>query len=178
MKLSKKLRTGLLIAGALLLILVGLIGGLWWDHRSQKAEPPTNSLIPTQISQKLSFPVYVPDNNSTWNVDVAKTSYDQQSGVLSLYLENHTAQITLTQQATPQVFSDVPQQYAKMLSTMNEYLEIQTSFGTVALTRPKELNGGQTAVVNKTGTLLFAKPNRDMSEDEWKNFFNNLHSYK
>jgi hypothetical protein len=128
--------------------------------------------------QKVSFPIYAPAADTTWKLETARTSYDQQNGVLTLYLTHDSAQIILTQQGTPQVFSDVPQQYSKMLATMNEYAELQTPFGAVGLTHPKELNGGQTAVVNKTGTLLFAKPNRDLSDAEWKEFFNNLQIYK
>lgn len=174
--MSKRTRVIILVSSAFLLIGIGLFGGIQLATNKKLASPDT--LIPKNLSDKVSFPVYVPSEKSVWNIEPSKTSYDEQEGVLSLYLNHNNQQIILTQQATPQVFSDVPQQYSKMLSSMNQYAEYQTAFGAIGLTRPKELNGGQAAVVNKSGTLIFVKPNSDLSEDEWKNFFNNLRIYK
>jgi CxxC motif-containing protein (DUF1111 family) len=42
------------------------------------------------------------------------------------------------------------------------------------LTHPKELSGGQSAVANKAGTLIFAKPSVNLTNDEWKDFFESL----
>lgn len=157
----------------MLLISTGLVAGIFISRDSKKPEPQT-SLIPTSINEKVSFPSYVPSNDAHWVLDSSKTSFDQESGVLSLTFTQGSRSIVLTQQASPQVFSDVPQQYTKMLSSMNQYAELQTAFGAVAITHPKELNGGQAAVINKSGTLIFAKPNQELSDEEWKVFFNNL----
>ena len=61
-----------------------------------------------------------------------------------------------------------------MLTSLNEYNELQLGFGTVALTHPEELNGGQAAVANKAGTLIFAKPSTDLTDGEWGDFFGSL----
>lgn len=176
--MKRSIRLVLIIIAAILLIGVGIVGGLRLANHS-KSSSTKPSTIPISITQNLSFPIYVPNTSSEWNIDGSGTSYDQQSGVLSLTLtQTNGAQIILTQQSTPQVFNDVPQQYPKLLATMNQYSEIQTSFGTVGLTHPKELNGNQTAISNKAGTLLFAKPNRDLPDDEWKAFFNDLRLLK
>jgi hypothetical protein len=80
----------------------------------------------------------------------------------------------LAEQAAPQSFTDVPQAYDALLNKLREYQDLNTSFGDVTLTRPVELNGGQSAVVNSKGTLIFAKPTRDLPDHQWQNIFNNM----
>jgi hypothetical protein len=166
-RLPKKLYLAMGGAGLAVLCL-GLGGGFWLAHRHQ----PVPQSAASSGFEAASFPAYKPSAASPWQSGTP--AYDAASGVLTLSLKNADNTLVLTQQSSPQVFSDVPQQYARMLATMNQYAEVQTSFGTVALTRPKELNGGQAAVINKTGTLLFAKPTQDLNNEQWTEFFNNL----
>ena len=168
-RLPKKLYLAMGGAGLAVLCL-GLGGGFWLAHRHQ----PVPQSAASSGFEAASFPVYKPSSDSCWQPSASGAAYDTASGVLTLSLKNTDNTLVLTQQSSPQVFSDVPQQYARMLATMNQYAEVQTSFGAVALTRPKELNGGQAAVINKTGTLLFAKPTQDLNNEQWTEFFNNL----
>jgi hypothetical protein len=80
----------------------------------------------------------------------------------------------ITEQNTPDPFNDIPQYYPTLLGKLNEYSEIQTSIGTVALTHPTELKGGQSAVSNTHGTLMFVRPQNNLSDSQWKNFFNSI----
>jgi hypothetical protein len=50
--------------------------------------------------------------------------------------------------------------------------------GTVKLTKPTELKGGQSAISRSGGTLLFAHPERNMTDTLWKDFFNSLEIVK
>lgn len=87
-------------------------------------------------------------------------------------------QLTITQQATPSVFSDVPQYFPTLITRLNEYSSFGSIYGTVHLTKPKELNGQQQAVLNTSGTLMFVHPSHNLSDDTWRRFFNGLQVVK
>jgi hypothetical protein len=70
---------------------------------------------------------------------------------------------------------DIPAAYTKLLSSLNQFDSFDSPNGTVALTHPKELNGAESAVMNAKGTLLFVRPNGNVSSDDWRRLFNNLH---
>jgi hypothetical protein len=133
-------------------------------------------VISKEIAQQVHFSVFYPMSDTgqpLWQISKDKTSYDAENGVLTMISTrpNSSTTVTLTQQMIPDAFKDVPTQYAKMLNSMNQYQEIKSQFNTVTLTRPKELKGGQTAVVNKGDTLMFAKPSTDLTDNEWQSFF-------
>ena len=139
-----------------------------------------NTVINKQILTEANFTIFYPSiaakTASDWQLEKDLTTYDKSSGVLTLHaLQASTGrQIVLNEQPVPGAFTDVPTQYSKMLTTLNEYNELQLGFGTVALTRPIELNGGQAAVANKSGTLIFANPSADLTDGEWQSFFEGL----
>lgn len=163
---SKKFKK--LLPIALLALIIVIVSSLALTKNSE------DSPIPNEIMNKINFLVYYPNNEQTWTTDESKTEFDTESGVLLLNSNDQTATIILSQQSSPEVFNDVPDQYQRMLNTLNQYAEISTSFGTITLTKPAELKGGQSAVGNLNGTLLFAKPDRDLSMQEWENFFKSM----
>jgi hypothetical protein len=141
---------------------------------------PTSSMIPANIQKQLSFVLYVPDDKDAV-IERSSIHYANGDGVLSYtvgYNPAH-AEITITQQATPSVFTDVPQYYPTLLDRLNQYASLGTINGTVYLTKPTELKGQQQAVLNDNGTLLFAHPgNRNLSNDDWRRFFNSLQTVR
>jgi hypothetical protein len=82
--------------------------------------------------------------------------------------------ITISEQSSPPQFSEVPDSYAKLLQSLNQYAVYESANGTFYLTKPTELKGGQAAVMNAKGVLLFAKPTQDLSDKQWKQLFNDL----
>jgi len=139
-----------------------------------------DNIISKQILAQANFTIFYPSTAaktaSDWQLEKDITTYDKSSGVLTLHaLQASTGRrIVLNEQPVPGAFTDVPTQYSKMLTSLNEYNELQLGFGTVALTHPEELNGGQAAVANKAGTLIFAKPSTDLTDGEWGDFFGSL----
>jgi hypothetical protein len=180
MRYNNRLRTRknapIIVVGVLVVIAASITAVLIFHPFNKLA------VLPRQITDAANFNLYVPaqdsdgSDKSTWGLIHESASFDKTSGVVSTSYKqaaNKTI-VVVTQQASPDVFSDVPQQYSRVLSSLNEYAELQTSFGAVALTHPKELNGSQSAVANKAGTLLFAKPSADLSNDQWKQFFETM----
>jgi hypothetical protein len=151
-----------------LVLMVGLVIGAYAIFR------PQSSPIPKDINQKISHSIFVPAQSSGWRLDKTATSYNNDTGVLNTYLLSRNNRITMTQQNTPQTFKDVPTYYPALLNKLHEYSEIQTSNGTVGLTKPDELKGGQSAVANISDTLMFLHPDHDLTDQQWKQLFNNL----
>ena len=174
---KKSNRRSALILTVLVLGIIAGAGGvfLWWNNVYGN-----NTVISKQILSEANFTIFYPNVSakaaSVWQLEKDLTTYDKNSGVLTLHaIQASTGkQIVLNEQPVPGAFTDAPTQYSKMLTTLNEYNELQIGFGTVALTHPKELNGGQAAVANKAGTLMFAKPSADLNDDEWGDFFGSL----
>jgi hypothetical protein len=134
-----------------------------------------DSGIPKEILKKTAFTVFTIDpSDEIWSLDKSITTYDKSAGVLTLHFTNSSNKITATQQVTPDPFTDIPNYYSILLNKLFVYEEIQTSIGTVALTRPEELKGGQTAIINTSGTLMFYSPDKDLSSAQWKQFFTSL----
>jgi len=165
-----------IILTALALGIIAVAGGtlVWLNVYS------SNDIISKQILSEANFTIFYPnittESPTGWRLENDRTTYDKNSGVLTLHAVqvNTGKQIVLNEQPVPGTFADVPTQYSKMLTSLNEYNELQLGFGTVALTHPEELNGGQAAVANKSGTLIFAKPSTDLTDGEWGDFFGSL----
>lgn len=142
--------------------------GYYFTHR------PT--LIPQAIRKQVSFVIFVPGKSSADQVNHTTVKYDSSLQLLTYMAKSasNNLQIIISEQATPQSFVDIPQTYDALTTKLNQYGSFDSINGTVYLTRPKELNGGQSAVMNAKGTLLFAKPSQSLSDNDWRAFFNSL----
>ncbi|SRR6266540_4081408 len=128
------------------------------------------SPLPAAISKQVRFAIYFP--GKPWIVAPDEASY--QNGVLRFGSQQAGKQLVFTEQTTPPVFSEVPQYFPALLAKMNQYASFGSASGTVYLTKPTELKGGQTAVVENAGTLLFVRPGRDLSDNEWRQLFSTM----
>lgn len=145
-------------------------GSVAWSSFNRSAKPS----LPLSITQQASFIGYVP--SSDWIVDSPAATY--QNGVLTFTAYRNGNTLTITEQATPPIFNDVPQYFSTLTDRLNRYSTIGTAIGQVHLTKPKELNGDQQAVLNSNGTLLFVHPKIGMSDDDWRRFFNSAQTIK
>lgn len=161
---------GLLLSILGLAIIVSAIFGFKAFHKSENVQ-----VIPPSIKQKISYVVYYPESIAELTVNKSSFKYDNDNEVLSYTLKYSTADITIAEQATPENFVDIPQAYDKLTETLNSYSAFNSFHGTVHLTKPKELKGQQSAVMNSKGTLMFANvTNGSLTDKEWKKLFNNL----
>ncbi len=134
--------------------------------------------IPSHIKNQLDFIVLYPLDNEDTVMDRSTIKYDTRTKVLSFVITSYGVKNTITEQATPEAFNDIPQYYQKVIDQMNGYSSFDTDIGKVNLTRPAHLNGEQVAVMNTKGVLLFAHPSKDLTQSEWRKFFNNLQVIK
>lgn len=139
----------------------------------QKSDSAQN--IPVDIKQKISYVIFHPESITSLTVDNTSFKFDDTSEVVSFVTKYSSADITIAEQATPENFVDIPQAYDKLIETLNPYTAFNSFHGTVHLTKPKELKGQQSAIMNSKGTLMFANvTSGSLTEAEWKKLFNNL----
>lgn len=167
-------RNRLLVLGILIVGMVSFsifFGLLFSRHRPS----PANKMGELQAyRQRVDFVLFAPTSTARESVKPHSIKLDAGSHFLSYVSEVGSMQITVSMQPTPEGFVDVPQAFDKLVEKMNQYSVFESLNGKVYLTKPQELNGGQTAVMNAKGTLLFAKPIGDLTDDQWRSFFNQL----
>lgn len=135
----------------------------------------TAQIIPNSIQQHVAFQIYgTSSSNNKWTISKGSVSYNNSNGVLSITVIGDNNSFAISEQQTPSVFTDVPQYYPTLLSKLNIYSEVQNGLGTIELTKPSELDGTQTAVLNSGGTLMFVRPKYNLSNSQWNSFFNSL----
>ncbi len=150
-----------------ILIAAGYFGFNYWQNSQQ--------ILPISIKNQIDFPVYWPNSNEPVTVNKKTLKYDSGDKILSYVARtNNGDNVTITEQATPVSITASPQVFSQLIQDLLEYEEFDSRNGTVYLTHPKELNGGQAAVMNSQGTLLFAKPTSSLVDTAWRKLFNNL----
>ena len=160
--LFTKLRVGILFATVAVVTVLFVI-----LHHS-------SSPLPNAIAKQVAYVTYYPGKQ--WQTSLQQATYT--AGVLRFTSTQNNVSLSFSEQATPPVFTDVPQYYPSLLGKLNQYSSFGSVAGTVYLTKPAELKGGQTAVANTDGTLVFVRPNKDLSTTEWQRLFNNLQTIK
>ena len=133
-------------------------------------------IIPKSISKKVSFTIYVPSDKS-YPISKSSIKYLSDNGVLTFSAGVPKSKVSFSEQAIPEAFHDSNQIYPALLSRLNEYSEIETTLGAVALTHPTELKGAQSAVVKTSDTLIFIRPVASFTDEEWKHFISQLERY-
>ncbi|HSX07383.1 MAG TPA: hypothetical protein VLG11_00650 [Candidatus Saccharimonadales bacterium] len=150
------------VAAACLAVGAVVAAGIWLR--------PAGSPLPASVMRTVTFALYYPDKS--WRTEATQATYT--NGVVALTTQKAGITLSVTEQATPPVFGDVPQYYPSLLAKMNEYASFNSALGTVYLTKPTELGGNQTAVLNGNGTLLFVRPSTALTTGGWQQFFGSL----
>lgn len=130
---------------------------------------PISSKVKRQLTSTLLMPL-----DYSVKIDRASVNYDGVGKLLVYNVLTDGTKIVVSEQPTPDQFVDIPGVFDKLVASMNEYKSFDVDVGTVHLTKPKSINGKQAAVLNAKGTLLFAKSEAKLSDDQWRGFFNHL----
>lgn len=130
-------------------------------------------VVPPGIKKQLSIAVLYP-KDSAFAIDHSSWKYDKSLGLLTYLVrdKDNNAKITVSEQSSPPQFSEVPGTLDALTSKLNTYADFDSINGHAYLTHPKELKGGQSALMNAKGTLMFAKPDKNLSDSDWRKFFN------
>ena len=158
---SKKLWIGLIT----LLVVIELISLL------TVLIAPKPSISPT-IAKKLTSTLFIPGGETS--VDRTSAKYDSPNSLLSYKATYANVSLTVSEQPSPSTFSDVPASYDKFTADLGQYEQFDSRLGSVHLVRLVKENNHQVAVMNAQGTLMFVKPDKELTTDQWKIFFKNL----
>lgn len=134
---------------------------------------PKSVAFSDAVLKASDFAVFVP-NSKAIIIDPDTVKYNSQDKVVAFTVTIGQTAAVVSEQATPEQFTDIPQVYDKVLSSMRQYQSFEVPLGKVYLTRPAEQQGKQAAVMNTKGTLMFVKPTTDLTEDQWRDLFLNL----
>jgi hypothetical protein len=146
-----------IIAAAGLVVVIVIV--LW-------PKPPIPNKIKSQLTSTLMLP-----QDKQFNINRKTVKYDSGLKLLTFNATVFGKTIIVSEQPTPDQFTDVPQVYTKVLDGMDDYDDFDVNVGSVHLTTPPQLNGKQAAVLNTKGTLIFAKPSASLSGSQWRQFF-------
>lgn len=140
-------------------------------------QPPSN--VPANIDKQVNFGILTHSNDTVVDVNQISFRFDARLGVLSYsgQLANGS-KISFTEQATPKNFSSNPAEYKKLVDSLNPYGKFESKNGTYYLLKPTQLKGGQSAVINSQGTLLFALPGDTLTQAQWQAIFDDLRYYR
>ncbi len=164
----------LIVSGILLLLGVGAYAGKDLVLDRFRTEP-----VPEAIVRQLKFSPFVFEEPIVQGGPaMSDFKYDSEAQVYSYIVRPTNSQtITVSQQSSPPSFSEIPEQYTKLLDGLNRYSTIETVNGTVYLTRPKQSQ--QVAVMNERGVLMFARLNKgSLTNEDWKSLIERLNIYK
>ncbi len=132
------------------------------------------SPLPAHVRQQLNFALVYPAPATQYAIDQQTITYNSQAKALTFTTAGPSGTLVFSEQATPDAFTDAPDYFQKLTEKLHDYEDFDSAMGHVALTRPDELNGAQSAVVNGNGTLLFIHPSHDLSTDDWRKLISNL----
>ncbi|HXY17805.1 MAG TPA: hypothetical protein VEH48_00050 [Candidatus Nitrosopolaris sp.] len=148
-----------------LLLLIGVIACVIWLW--------PKPLIPKDIQNKVTSVIFVPKNPQVINKK-GTVKYDSDLKLLSYQATIFGVNTVISEQPTPESFTDIPQVYQKVLDSWNQYETFNTPQGTVYLTRPGKQSNEEVGVMNSKGTFLFIKPDSNFTDSQWRQLFNSL----
>lgn len=133
--------------------------------------------IPKAITSQLNYKAIYPSSNGSAPVP---TDYVYKADENSLTFSTTSpsgVKITIVEQPAPDSLGSDGQVYYPALG-IHPYAQFQSKIGPVALTK-FWLTGsleplGQTAILAAQGTMLVARPEKNLTNAEWKDFFDTL----
>ena len=129
--------------------------------------------VPKGIESKLSSVTFIPVSPQVVNQH-ATVKYNSNLKLLTYKATVFGVNTVISEQPTPESFTDVPEVYQKVLDSWNQYQAFDTAQGTVYLTRPGGPNANEVGVMNTKGTLMFVKPDKNLTNAQWRQVFNSL----
>lgn len=145
------------VVGGICGVVVLAAGGWRWTHRP---------VIPSSISRQVSFEIFVPSG-----ADRKSVTYDSNAQLLNFNIHADGTSIAFTEQATPGVIASSPTMLVNGFGRLKNETALATAIGTAYVGNNQTLNGQQTLGMNTQGTLLFARPNKNLTQAQWRKLF-------
>lgn len=155
------------VAGALVLI----IAALGWI-----ALRPTPRPVPAHIAQQVRFSVLYPKRD--FSIDQTSWQYLSSQASLSFTARKDGFSVIFTEQQVPLAYQDDVPAYDRFIGSLRPFATFNVGLGTVSLvdfvTTSDFQPAGQAGILDAKGTLLLAHPDRELSDNEWRDIFTSL----
>lgn len=165
----QRTRLPLVLSILAVLITVGITALIWEiRHQPQPISPA--------IEKQLNFSPFVVSKGS--GATVLSQKYDASSQVYFFVMQRPDGQkFTVSEQASPVNFSEIPELYTKLLDGLHKYDAIETTNGTVSLAHPQP--GQSEAILNEKGVLMFVRSDSgELSNVTWKHVIESMDIFK
>ena len=155
------------------IILVSIVG--FGTHYTKEVQSHKNPGVPAELKQKTGYTVLYPTKNDAAKVDESTFKFDSKDRLLS-YIGRTPSnnKLIISQQAQPATMAAGQPAYDLLIKNMLGYKTFKSDNGDVNLTRPSQFQGDQFAVLRTKDSLLFIRPERDISDAQWAEIFNSF----
>lgn len=163
-----------LMAGAAVIVAVGLFGlfSVLAKDPALVSDTPKNA----QQQAEADFDPLVPLENladASGKQSKPEFKYDQEKKVLGYVAEFNTANLTISQQQVPEDFKSNPAKLMSVADSIKASKHIETQKGTAYIATDDKTKA-QMAVFATDDVLVFIRSNKQLDEDEWKLYINQL----
>lgn len=136
---------------------------------------PMQSPVPANIRQQVGFSILYPANST---IDPTSWKYLPSQSDLSFTARKDGFSVIFTEQEVPLAFQNDTAAYDRFIGSLHPIANFQTNLGNVSLidfvTATDFQPAGQAGILNTKGTLLLAHPDRELSEDQWRDLFRSI----
>jgi hypothetical protein len=175
-KLVRAHRKRLLIAGGVLLSVGLIFGGLKLFSNWKQAEEAKKPANPVEQAQEAFNPL-VPLENLTDGTgkQVAKPEfkYDEEKKVLGFVTDYNEAKLTISQQPLPDQLKTHPGQLEGIARSVGATLPFETQKGRAYVATDDKLKS-QIVVFATQEVMVFVRSNKELDNDEWTFYINQL----
>ena len=156
----------------LAVFLLGLGIGLFKVfYKSSPYVSPVPPTILTQVDFKVIYP-------KSYDIDTTSWKYIKDEETLSFTVEYGDNSIVFTEQAVPLAYIDDAAAYDRFIGSLKPYINFKVPLGNVSLvsfvTAGDYKPEGKSGILKSNGTLVIAKPQKDLTDKQWQNLFNSL----
>jgi hypothetical protein len=147
---------------------VSMLGALFVYYRMNQS--------PIEIPKAVTFGVWYPANSPEYTLKKDSVKYESEINTLTFMIDkksNQTENLTITEQAVPEIFSVSPDEFDKQVASLQQVTKFDSVHGPVALTQPLS-NGKTTAIMKAQGTIVYVHTEKTLTTDEWRNLFNSM----
>lgn len=159
--------------GSFILVTIGFISCYFYLARTNP--------VPYEISKKLTFsPLILPDGTKNYvATDYKFDTVEDGTKILSFLVTLKNNSVSVSEYTQPPAFSEITDYKSQFLNNViNQYATIPTANGTIFLGRMTKQKNGQMAIMVEKGLVIFMRPEKEMSENEWRNLGDSLEAQK
>lgn len=147
------------------LVMGGAGTAIWAATQSGGAK----NVLPAAVVETIPYTVFAPTSGLTPD----SADYDTARQMVS-YDMTTPAPVTVSMQAMPAQFNDVPGYADRFFNGLESYKTFTSEIGKVHLTWRVDGNKADTAVINAGDTLIFISSAKELSVDTWKEIVTTL----